>query len=189
MKNTHTRNSPPTNHHHSILDLYDFLAKTGPALAVQVPFVSTGTPSSTIINQVTPSTRYSPLLSIVQPHISHQGVAARPILEDNPFAQAANDPFINVFAPKPSSDESSTRDVIWELVLKPDCVMIIAPKWIYKVKLDEYGDVLKNKAWLVAKGYTQDEGINFKESFAPVARIEAIRIFIANATRKNMIIY
>nr|GFA35518.1 retrovirus-related Pol polyprotein from transposon TNT 1-94 [Tanacetum cinerariifolium] len=81
------------------------------SLFFQVPFVSTGTPSSTIINQVAPSTRYSPLLSIVQPHISHQGVAARPTLEDNPFAQAANDPFINVFAPKPSSDESSSRDV------------------------------------------------------------------------------
>ncbi|GJU62788.1 retrovirus-related pol polyprotein from transposon TNT 1-94 [Tanacetum coccineum] len=67
--------------------------------------------------------------------------------------------------------------------------MIIALKWIYKVKLDEYGDVLKNKARLVAKGYRQEEGIDFKESFAPVARIEAIRIFIANAATKNMIIY
>ncbi|GJQ95866.1 retrovirus-related pol polyprotein from transposon TNT 1-94 [Tanacetum coccineum] len=61
--------------------------------------------------------------------------------------------------------------------------MIIALKWIYKVKLDEYSDVLKNKARLVAKGYRQEEGIDFKESFAPVARIEAIRIFIANATK------
>ncbi|GKD30521.1 retrovirus-related pol polyprotein from transposon TNT 1-94 [Tanacetum coccineum] len=60
---------------------------------------------------------------------------------------------------------------------------------IYKVKLDEYGDVLKNKARLVAKGYRQEEGINFEESFAPVARIEAIRIFIANAASKNMTIY
>ncbi|GKC87261.1 retrovirus-related pol polyprotein from transposon TNT 1-94 [Tanacetum coccineum] len=67
--------------------------------------------------------------------------------------------------------------------------MIIALKWIYKVKLDEYGDVLKNKARLVAKGYRQEEGINFEESFASVARIEAIRIFIANAASKNMTIY
>ncbi|GKB57754.1 retrovirus-related pol polyprotein from transposon TNT 1-94 [Tanacetum coccineum] len=67
--------------------------------------------------------------------------------------------------------------------------MIIALKWIYKVKLDEYGDVLKNKARLVTNGYRQEEGINFKESFALVARIEAIRIFIANATSKNMTIY
>ncbi|GJS39091.1 retrovirus-related pol polyprotein from transposon TNT 1-94 [Tanacetum coccineum] len=78
---------------------------------------------------------------------------------------------------------------VWELVPQPDCVMIIALKWIYKVKLDEYGDVLKNKAWLVAKGYRQQEGIDFEESFEPVACIEAIRIFIANAASKNMTIY
>ncbi|GJS96144.1 retrovirus-related pol polyprotein from transposon TNT 1-94 [Tanacetum coccineum] len=58
-----------------------------------------------------------------------------------------------------------------------------------QLELDEYGDVLKNKARLVAKGYRQEEGIDFEESFAPVARIEAIRIFIANAATKNMIIY
>ncbi|GJS20971.1 retrovirus-related pol polyprotein from transposon TNT 1-94 [Tanacetum coccineum] len=67
--------------------------------------------------------------------------------------------------------------------------MIITLKWIYKVKLDEYGDVLKNKARLVAKGYRQDEGIDFEESFAPIARIEAIRIFIANVASKNITIY
>ncbi|GKC60938.1 retrovirus-related pol polyprotein from transposon TNT 1-94, partial [Tanacetum coccineum] len=78
---------------------------------------------------------------------------------------------------------------VWELVPQPDCVMIIALKWIYKVKLDEYGDVLKNKARLVAKGYRQEESIDFEESFTPVARIEAIRIFIANAASKNMTIY
>ncbi|GJX45840.1 copia protein [Tanacetum coccineum] len=55
--------------------------------------------------------------------------------------------------------------------------------------MDEYGDLLKNKARLVVKGYRQEEGIDFEESFAPVARIEAIRIFIANAATKNMIIY
>nr|GFA19802.1 ribonuclease H-like domain-containing protein [Tanacetum cinerariifolium] len=58
-----------------------------------------------------------------------------------------------------------------------------------KVKLDEYGDVLKNKAWLAVKGYSQEEGINFEESFAPVALIEAIRIFIANAASRNMTVY
>ncbi|GJX30416.1 retrovirus-related pol polyprotein from transposon TNT 1-94 [Tanacetum coccineum] len=78
---------------------------------------------------------------------------------------------------------------VWELVPRPVYVMVIALKWIYKVKLDEYGDVLKNKARLVAKGYRQEEGIDFEESFALVARIEAIRIFIANAASKNMVIY
>nr|GFC77021.1 retrovirus-related Pol polyprotein from transposon TNT 1-94 [Tanacetum cinerariifolium] len=68
-------------------------------------------------------------------------------------------------------------------------VMIIDLKWIDKVKLDEYGDVLKNKARLVAKGYRQEEGISFEESFALVAHIKAIRIFIANVASKNMTIY
>ncbi|GJW36753.1 retrovirus-related pol polyprotein from transposon TNT 1-94, partial [Tanacetum coccineum] len=57
------------------------------------------------------------------------------------------------------------------------------------VKTDESGGVLKNKARLVAQGFRQEEGIDFKESFAPVARIEAIRIFVVNATHKNMTIY
>nr|GEZ07323.1 retrovirus-related Pol polyprotein from transposon TNT 1-94 [Tanacetum cinerariifolium] len=78
---------------------------------------------------------------------------------------------------------------MWELVPQPDCVMIITLTWIYKVKLDEYGDVLKNKARLVAKGYRQEEGIDFEESFAQVARIEGIRIFIANAASRNMTVY
>nr|GEV66303.1 integrase, catalytic region, zinc finger, CCHC-type, peptidase aspartic, catalytic [Tanacetum cinerariifolium] len=78
---------------------------------------------------------------------------------------------------------------VWKLVPQPDYVMTIALKWIYKVKLDEYGDVLKNQVRLVAKGYRQEEGIDFEESFSLVARIEAIRIFIANAASKNMTIY
>ncbi|GJR84075.1 retrovirus-related pol polyprotein from transposon TNT 1-94 [Tanacetum coccineum] len=56
-------------------------------------------------------------------------------------------------------------------------------------ELSEYGDVLKNKARLVAKGYRQEEGLDFEESFAPVARLEAIRIFLANAASKNMTAY
>nr|GEV55127.1 retrovirus-related Pol polyprotein from transposon TNT 1-94 [Tanacetum cinerariifolium] len=117
------------------------------------------------------STSHSPSSSEVQPPISHQGVAAGPTFKDIPFAQAKDDPFVNVFTLEPGYEESLSGD------------------WIYKVKLDEYGDVLKNKAWLVAKGYRQAEGIDFEESFTSVARIEAIRIFIANAANKNMIIY
>ncbi|GKB19159.1 retrovirus-related pol polyprotein from transposon TNT 1-94 [Tanacetum coccineum] len=78
---------------------------------------------------------------------------------------------------------------VWELVPCPDKVFLIKLKWIYKVKTDEFGGVLKNKARLIAQGFRQEEGIDFEESFAPVARIEAIRIFVANAAHKNMIIY
>ncbi|GJU49331.1 uncharacterized mitochondrial protein-like protein [Tanacetum coccineum] len=63
--------------------------------------------------------------------------------------------------------------------------MLIKHKWIYKLKKDELGGVLKNNARLVAKGYHQEEGINFKESFTLVSRLESIRIFIANAANKN----
>ncbi|GJY56370.1 retrovirus-related pol polyprotein from transposon TNT 1-94 [Tanacetum coccineum] len=72
---------------------------------------------------------------------------------------------------------------------RPDKVMVITLKWIYKVKLDELGGILKNKARLVARGYRQEEGIDFEESFAPVARLEAIRIFLAFAAHMNMVVY
>ncbi|GJZ44226.1 retrovirus-related pol polyprotein from transposon TNT 1-94 [Tanacetum coccineum] len=78
---------------------------------------------------------------------------------------------------------------VWELVPRLDKVMIITLKWIYKVKLNEMGGILKNKDHLVARGYRQEEGINFEESFAPVARLNAIRIFLAYAAHINMIIY
>ncbi|GKD75687.1 retrovirus-related pol polyprotein from transposon TNT 1-94, partial [Tanacetum coccineum] len=78
---------------------------------------------------------------------------------------------------------------LWELVPRYNKVMIISLKWIFEVKLDEYDDVLKNKARLVAKGYRQEEGIDFDESFALVAHIEAIRIFLAYAAHKNKVVY
>nr|GFA81218.1 hypothetical protein [Tanacetum cinerariifolium] len=78
---------------------------------------------------------------------------------------------------------------VWELAPRPDKVMVITLKWIYKVKLGELGGILKNKARLVARGYRQDEGIDFEESFAPVARLEAIRIFLVYAAHKNMVVY
>ncbi|GJW18647.1 retrovirus-related pol polyprotein from transposon TNT 1-94 [Tanacetum coccineum] len=78
---------------------------------------------------------------------------------------------------------------VWELVPRPDKVMVSTLKWIYKVKLDELGGILKNKDRLVARGYRQEEGIDFEESFAPVARLEAIRIFLAFAAHMNMVVY
>ncbi|GJV50645.1 retrovirus-related pol polyprotein from transposon TNT 1-94 [Tanacetum coccineum] len=222
-----------------------------------------------------PSGSHSPSSSAHQSSSVHHGVATEHSFEVNPFAATEHEPFVNVFAPDPNSEASSsgvititapnqstqphehlrkwtdshpldniignpsrpvstrkqlatdalwcfynsvlskvepknfksavTEDCwfqamqdeihefdrldVWELVPPPDCAMIIALKWIYKVKLDEYGDVLKNKARLVAKGYRQEEGLDFEESFAPVARLEAIRIFLANAASKNMTVY
>ncbi|GJZ56768.1 retrovirus-related pol polyprotein from transposon TNT 1-94 [Tanacetum coccineum] len=81
------------------------------------------------------------------------------------------------------------RLVVWELVSCPDKVMVITLKWIYKVKLDELGGILKNKAHLVARGYRQEEGIDFEESFTLVARLEAVRIFLVFAAHMNIIVY
>nr|GEW01897.1 retrovirus-related Pol polyprotein from transposon TNT 1-94 [Tanacetum cinerariifolium] len=78
---------------------------------------------------------------------------------------------------------------VWELVPCLDKVMSIKLKWIYKLKTDEFGGVLKNKEILVAHRFRQEEGISFEESFAPVPRIEAIRIFVANEANKNMTIF
>ncbi|GJT19221.1 retrovirus-related pol polyprotein from transposon TNT 1-94 [Tanacetum coccineum] len=142
---------------------------------IEIPSGETGKPSSTTIDQDAPSTSHSPSSSVVQPPTSHQGVAAGPTIKDNPFAQADNDPFVNVFAPEPSSKESSSGDVS-----SAESTKVIQPhnhleKWSKDhpldnviVNFDEYGDVLKNKARLVAKGYRQKKGINFEESFAPM---------------------
>nr|GEW10929.1 retrovirus-related Pol polyprotein from transposon TNT 1-94 [Tanacetum cinerariifolium] len=78
---------------------------------------------------------------------------------------------------------------VWELIPRLDKVMVITLKWIYKVKLDKLGGILKDKARLVARGCRQEKGIDFEESFAPVARLEAIRIFLVYATHKNMVVY
>nr|GEY22026.1 retrovirus-related Pol polyprotein from transposon TNT 1-94 [Tanacetum cinerariifolium] len=110
------------------------------------------------------------------------------VKEDNldiEVAHMGNDPLLGVPIPEVTSAQSSST----ELVPRPDKVMVITLKWIYKVKLDELGGILKNKARLVAQGYRQEEGIDFEESFAPVARLEAIRIFLAYATHTNMVVY
>nr|GEY87418.1 retrovirus-related Pol polyprotein from transposon TNT 1-94 [Tanacetum cinerariifolium] len=74
---------------------------------------------------------------------------------------------------------------VWELVPCQDKVMLIKLKWFYKVKMDEFGGVLKNNARLVAQGFRQEEGIYFKESFTPVARIEAIYHAGCQDTRRS----
>nr|GEW46225.1 retrovirus-related Pol polyprotein from transposon TNT 1-94 [Tanacetum cinerariifolium] len=78
---------------------------------------------------------------------------------------------------------------VWELVDKPFGKTVIRLKWLSKNKKDEDQTVICNKAQLVAKGYAQEEGIDFEESFAPVARLEAVRIFVAYAAHKSFPIY
>nr|GEY55055.1 retrovirus-related Pol polyprotein from transposon TNT 1-94 [Tanacetum cinerariifolium] len=179
------------------------------AQAVQDPVNSAGTPSSTTIDKDAPSPK-STYVSQTLYHLNKwskdhplDNVISNPSRLVSTRKQLATDALWCLYNSilskvKPKNFKSAiTKDCwfqsmqdeihefdrlqVWELVPQPDCVMIIALKWIYKVKLDEYSDVQKNKAQLVAKGYRQEEGIDFEESFAPVARIEAISIFIANA--------
>ncbi|GJV18460.1 retrovirus-related pol polyprotein from transposon TNT 1-94 [Tanacetum coccineum] len=78
---------------------------------------------------------------------------------------------------------------VWELVDRPLCKNVINLKWLWKNKHDEENTVIRNKSRLVAKGYAQKEGIDFEESFAPVARLEAVRLFIAYAAHKSFTVY
>ncbi|GJY92551.1 retrovirus-related pol polyprotein from transposon TNT 1-94 [Tanacetum coccineum] len=78
---------------------------------------------------------------------------------------------------------------VWELVDRPLYKNVINMKWLWKNKRDEENTVIRNKARLVAKGYSQQEGIDFEESFAPVARLEAVRLFVAYAAHKSFLVY
>nr|GFC39402.1 copia protein [Tanacetum cinerariifolium] len=78
---------------------------------------------------------------------------------------------------------------VWTLVDCPKGVRPIGTKWVLKNKRDERGIVVRNKAMLVAQRHTQEEGIDYDEVFAPVARIEAIRIFLAYASFMGFIVY
>ena len=78
---------------------------------------------------------------------------------------------------------------VWELVPRPKDVNVIGTKWIFKNKSDEHGIVIRNKSRLVAQGYTQVEVMDFDETFAPIARLESIRILLAIACHLNFKLY
>nr|GFB56532.1 copia protein [Tanacetum cinerariifolium] len=78
---------------------------------------------------------------------------------------------------------------VWRLVPRPEGKTIIKSKWIFKKKKDESSLVIRNKARLVAVGYSQQEGIDYDETFASVARIEAIRLFLAYASHKDFTVF
>ncbi|GJZ19485.1 retrovirus-related pol polyprotein from transposon TNT 1-94 [Tanacetum coccineum] len=113
-----------------------------------------------------------------------------------------NTVFVPYDAPNFEKAESSTTVIdpsnmhefhqrldVWELVPRLDGRNIIAVKWLWKNKSDAKNIVIQNKSRLVAKGYKQEEGINFEESFALVARLEAVRMFVAFVAHKNITIF
>ncbi|XP_052627806.1 uncharacterized protein LOC128134289 [Lactuca sativa] len=81
------------------------------------------------------------------------------------------------------------RNDVWNLVPTPPDVTVIGSRWVYRNKTDDQGIICRNKARLVVKGYSQQEGIDYDETYAPVARIEAIRIFLAYAAHKNFKVF
>nr|GEY53866.1 retrovirus-related Pol polyprotein from transposon TNT 1-94 [Tanacetum cinerariifolium] len=182
---------PPSRNDWDLLfqPMFDELLNPPPSVDHQAPEViasiadvilpvqaeSTSLPSSTTVDQDAPSPSKSQITPETQSFIIPQDVE-----EDT------HD--IEIEAMQEELNEFERLEV-WELVPQPDKVMVFTLKWIYKVKLDELGGILRNKARLVAHGYRQEEGIDFEESFAPVSRLEAIRIFLAYAAHKNMVVY
>nr|GEX55185.1 hypothetical protein [Tanacetum cinerariifolium] len=173
-----------------------------PALAIQAPINLAGTPSSTTIDQDAHSLSILPSSSALQSHSLHQGVAAEStFMADNLVTPVDNNPFINVFALKPSSDASSSspsRPVSTRKQLATDALWCLYNSILSKVEPKNFKSTITEDCWfqamqdeihqfdrlhLMAKGYRQEDGIDFEESFALASRIEAIRIFIANATK------
>nr|GEW47195.1 retrovirus-related Pol polyprotein from transposon TNT 1-94 [Tanacetum cinerariifolium] len=142
-----------------------------PLFGVPIPEVTSAQSSSTASPQLIMQTNHP------MPHHNSKWTKDHPL--NNIIGQLSRPEELNEFK----------RLEVWELVPRPYQVMVITLKWIYKVKLDELGGILKNKARLVARGYRQEEGVNFEESFAPVARLKAIQIFLAYAAHKNMVVY
>ncbi|GJX07048.1 copia protein [Tanacetum coccineum] len=93
-----------------------------------------------------------------------------------------------VMAMQEELNQFKTNDV-WELVPNPMDMTIIGTKWIYRNKLDENGVITRNKVRLVAQGYNQQEGIDYDETYAPVARLESIRILLAYACALDFKLY
>nr|GFA83107.1 retrovirus-related Pol polyprotein from transposon TNT 1-94 [Tanacetum cinerariifolium] len=125
----------------------------------------TDSPSSTTVDQDAPSLSKTHTTTKIQSLVIPQDVGDENL--DMEVAHMGNYPLLGVPIPKEELNEFERLEV----------------------KLDELGGILKNKAHLVAHGYRQEEGIDFEESFAPVARLEAIQIFLAYAAHKNMVVY
>nr|GFC36567.1 copia protein [Tanacetum cinerariifolium] len=109
--------------------------------------------------------------------------AAMPNLED--LSHDADD----VGAEANINNLESIISKVWILVDLPYGKRATGTKWVYRNKKDERGIVIRNKARLVAQGHTQEEGIDYKEVFAPVAWIEAIRLFVAYASFMGFLVY
>ena len=81
------------------------------------------------------------------------------------------------------------KNETWELVHRPTKKNVIGTKWVFRNKMNEQGEVVRNKERLVCKGFSQQQGIDYKETYALVARIEVVRLFLAYAAQKKFKVY
>ncbi|GKD82468.1 retrovirus-related pol polyprotein from transposon TNT 1-94 [Tanacetum coccineum] len=170
------------------------------AVVAPAPAESISSPSSTIVDQDAPSPNVA--------HMNNDLFFGIPIPKNDFESSSSNviPTVVHTAAPNSEHVNKWTKDhpldnIIGELKRPVSTrlqlheqalfykVMVITLQWIYKVKLDELGGIMKNKARLVARGYRQEEGIDFEESFALVVRLDAIRIFLAFAAHMNMTVY
>ncbi|KAI3718388.1 hypothetical protein L6452_19257 [Arctium lappa] len=172
------------------------------------PLNSTTEMSSTVISEAqTPPQIFAPISRWTKDHpidqiigSSSEGVKTRSatinecfyvnflsIIEPKKVKEALEDPHW-IFAMQDELQEF-VRNKVWTLVPLPKGKFAIGTKWVFRNKRDEDGVIIRNKARLVAKGYCQEEGIDYDETFAPVARLEAIKIFLAYVAHKGFKVY
>nr|GEV45877.1 reverse transcriptase domain-containing protein [Tanacetum cinerariifolium] len=111
------------------------------------------------------------------------------VQKDHPNKQIIRDPNLNIQTRRMINFSEETAMDVWTLVDLPHGKRAIGSKWVFRNKLDERGIVIRNKARLIAQGQAQEERIDYDEVFAPVAWIEAIRLFSAYASFKDFIVY
>ncbi|WVZ80887.1 hypothetical protein U9M48_028325 [Paspalum notatum var. saurae] len=105
-------------------------------------------------------------------------------IEPSTIDQALSDPdWVNAMHEELNN---FTRNEVWTLEARPKGARVIGTKWVFRNKQDDEGNIVRNKARLVAKGYSQVEGIDFGETFAPVAKLEAIQFLLAYASHHDM---
>nr|GFA96565.1 copia protein [Tanacetum cinerariifolium] len=153
----------------------------------------TSTASTTIADNV-------PIPTNSSSHATNILTTSQDVDELNPNAMVDGNTFVNPFANSSTiaaqASLSSQNELlqfkmidVWVLVPTPDNISPLSLKWIFKNKHDEEQTVIRNKSRLVVRGYHQEEGLDFEESFASVARMEAIRIFLAYAAHKSFIVF
>ncbi|KAL8124825.1 hypothetical protein AgCh_012470 [Apium graveolens] len=108
---------------------------------------------------------------------------------DEEEAKALKFENLNIDGDSEEEAEINTRNKVWKLVPAPKNRSVIGTKWVFRNKMDENGIVTRNKARLVVKDYSQEKGIDYDEIFAPVARLEEIRIFLAFAAHSDFKVY